>query len=132
MWKLNRDTYPQRAGGAESPAEIRPGKWSTEGEGKGDFAKYLRRKPTLPAENVLAFLKERICFYKQINKGGTADVKVCPFIKDRLFYLPGNLFVPTKTPPVPLSRRALREIWKARGIDLVRWKGKMNHGKTGN
>ena len=55
MWRSNHKTHPQRAGGAENPAEMRDGKWTMEGEVKAQ-AEYPRRRPTLPAENVLAFL----------------------------------------------------------------------------
>lgn len=46
---------PQRAGGAESPAEMQLDKWTIEGKVNEDFLQYLRRLLALQAENVLAF-----------------------------------------------------------------------------
>jgi len=40
----------------ESPAERSTDKWIAEGEVNGLTLKYLKRMPTLQAENVMAFL----------------------------------------------------------------------------
>ncbi len=46
----------QRVGVDESPAERSTDKWIAEGEVNGLTLKYLKRMPTLQAENVMAFL----------------------------------------------------------------------------
>ena len=70
-WRLNHGAHPQRAGVGESPAESGLANGPRRARGTAS-AKYPRRVPALPAENVLAFSLERARF-KRVNEGGTAD-----------------------------------------------------------
>lgn len=54
--------HPESEAFAESFTEMRPGKWTTEGKGNSRKAQYPRRRPALPAENVLAFSFEWVPF----------------------------------------------------------------------
>lgn len=64
-------------GNGVSLAEMRPGKWTTEGEVNGFYAKYPRRVPALTAENVLAFLFKRAHFINESIKVVPQAI-VCP------------------------------------------------------